>query len=161
MKTNTILLTILILVIIGGGIVFFSGDNSQDKQSTIKSVSTLSSDKPLYDFGEIDIFGGKVTTEFMLTNKGEEDITILGGTTSCGCTEAELGGMRFGMHQNIVKDFIIPAGESRPLKVIYDPLAHGPSGIGLAQRSVFLKTNSSVNPEFEVRIKALVVNKNN
>lgn len=157
MKTNTALIIIIVAVVIGGGILLFSGDNAQDtKVVEVASASTLSVDRQLHDFGEIDIFSGVVTTTFALTNEGAEDIVVSEGTTSCGCTNAELGGISFGMHQKMSKEFVVPAGETKDLTVIYDPLAHGPNGTGLAQRSVFLKTNSSVTPELEVRIKAMV-----
>ena len=150
MKASYILI-ILVIGLIGGSLLFFP--NEQE----VKSSSALSADSILYDFGEIDIYGGKVTTEFLLTNEGDEDIVITGGTTSCGCTEAEIAGIGISMHENMSEDFTIPAGESSTLTVVYDPLAHGPSGVGLAQRSVFLETNSSATPVLEVRIKALVV----
>jgi len=162
MKINTTLLLIIAPVIIVGGVMIFSSDNSSENQtqSNTNSASVLLVDRPLHDFGEIDIYGGKVTTEFMLTNEGFEDISITDGTTSCGCTEGEIGGISFGMHEGMKSSFAILAGETKPLTVIYDPLAHGPSGVGLAQRSVYLKTDSLATPQLEVRIKALVVNNN-
>lgn len=157
MKTNTILIIIIAAVVIGGGIVLFSGDNNRTAEiKQTMSASALTADRQLHDFGEIDIFSGVVTTTFALTNEGAEDITVSDGTTSCGCTNAELGGISFGMHEKMSKEFIVPAGETKDLTVIYDPLAHGPNGTGLAQRSVFLKTNSNVTPDLEVRIKAMV-----
>lgn len=160
MKTNTTLLIIIGAIVIGGGIFFFSGDGAQTVEPVVvANTSTLTVNKQLHDFGEIDIFGGVVTTEFALTNEGTEDIIVKEGTTSCGCTNAELGGISFGMHEAMNKEFVIPAGETKNLTVVYDPLAHGPSGTGLAQRSVSLKTNSDTTPELEVRIKAMVIKK--
>jgi len=161
MKKNVVLI-IVAVILIGGGFAIFSGDGNgnQEKIEKVQSSSTLSSDKEIYDFGDIDIFGGTVETEFALTNEGADDIVITGGTTSCGCTNGEIGGISFGMHEKMRGEFTIPAGETKNLKVIYDPMAHGPSGVGLAQRSVFLKTNSTVTPELEVRIKAMVTKTN-
>jgi len=158
MKTNIALIIVIGAIVIGGGIMIFSGNNNQtvEIQETISS-SVLAVDRELHDFGEIDIFNGVVTTTFALTNEGTDDIMVTEGTTSCGCTDGEIGGISFGMHEKMSKEFVIPAGETKDLTVIYDPLAHGPSGTGLAQRSVFLKTNSSATPELEVRIKAMVV----
>lgn len=161
MKTNTTLLIIIGAVVIGGGILLFSGNNDQAAEPVaVVSASTLTVDRQIHDFGEIDIFSGVVTTTFALMNEGSEDIVVNEGTTSCGCTDAEIGGISFGMHEAMNKEFVIPAGETKDLTVIYDPLAHGPSGTGLAQRSVFLKTNSDVTPELEVRIKAMVIKEN-
>jgi len=161
MKTNTALIIVIAAVLIGGGIILFSDGDKQtvEVQETV-STSVLSADREIHDFGEIDIFSGLVTTTFALTNEGSEPITVKEGTTSCGCTNAELEGISFGMHEKMNKEFVIPAGETKDLIVLYDPLAHGPSGTGLAQRSVFLKTNSSVTPELEVRIKAMVTKTN-
>ena len=161
MKINTVLWIVVLVVAGVGGLVFLGGDISVNKHEiNTQSSSALTSDKLLYDFGEVDIFSGKVTTDFALTNEGVEDIAIKDGTTSCSCTEGEIGGIRFGMHENMSKAFIIPAGETRTLTVIYDPLKHGPSGVGLAERSIYLRTNSSTTPQLEVRIRALVTNNN-
>jgi len=157
MKTNTALIIIILAILVGGGALLFSDNSDQSSETKVAiSSSILTADRELHDFGEIDIFSGVVTTEFVLTNSGSDDITINEGTTSCGCTNAEIGGISFGMHEEMSKEFVIPAGETKNLTVIYDPLAHGPSGTGLAQRSVFIKTNSSITPELEVRIKAMV-----
>ncbi len=152
MKTNTML--VIIMVVLVGLFLVFSNDDNQIERT--QSASILVADKELHDFGEIDIFSGKVATEFLLTNNGPDAITIIAGTTSCACTDAEIGGLDFGMHKQMANEFIIPARATENLKVIYDPLAHGPSGTGLIQRSVFLKTNSNTNPELEVRIRAIV-----
>jgi len=158
MKTNIALIIVIGAVVIGGGIMLFSSDDNKTTEvQEVVSSSVLSVDREIHDFGEIDIFSGVVTTTFALINEGPDDIIISEGTTSCGCTDAELGGISFGMHEEMSKEFIISVGETKDLTVIYDPLAHGPSGTGLAQRSVFLKTNSSATPELEVRIKAMVV----
>ena len=162
MKPNAITWTILAAVVLGGAFLLSSTTPQEGvaPDNQIQVASALTVDKELHDFGEVDIYGGVVTTEFQLTNTGTEDVTITDGTTSCGCTNAEIGGIGFGMHEEMARDFVIPGGETKPLTVIYDPLAHGPSGVGLAQRSVYLATNSSVTPELEVRIKALVTDSN-
>lgn len=154
------------ILIIGGAVVllgvlsFFLNDSINSTEMKVQknvSSSALVVDRQLHDFGEIDIFSGVVTTTFALTNEGADDIVVSNGTTSCGCTNAELGGIGFGMHNGMSEEYVIPAGEKRDLTVIYDPLAHGPSGTGLAQRYISLKTNSSISPELEVRIKVMVV----
>lgn len=158
MKTSTALVIVIVILLVGGIFLVSSKDDSRtNKIGETTSTSSLTADRDLHDFGEIDIFSGKVTTNFTLTNSGPDDITVLAGTTSCGCTDGEIGGIGFGMHEQMDSELIIPAGASEELSVIYDPLAHGPSGTGLAQRSVFLRTNSLETPELEVRIKAMVI----
>ncbi|MCB9326405.1 MAG: DUF1573 domain-containing protein [Lewinellaceae bacterium] len=159
MKTDKItlisIISLVVLVVIL--MVAAPGKNSQSNKVEAVATSALVADKELFDFGEIDIFGGKVTTQFSLTNNGSEDITILAGTTSCACTDADIGGITFGMHERMKDTLVVPAGGTENMNVIYDPLAHGPDATGLIQRSVFLKTNSDMTPEVEVRIKAMVI----
>jgi hypothetical protein len=156
MKTNTALLIVITFLILGGAIFAFNGNGDQEIVEQVTSTSSLASDRQIHDFGDIDIFSGKVTTEFALTNDGSDDIVVTEGTTSCGCTDGEIGGISFGMHEKMSGDFTILAGETKNLTVIYDPLAHGPSGTGKIDRQVFIKTNSTVTPELEVRVTANV-----
>lgn len=153
MKT-TITFIVLALIIVGG--IYLGKNNSSDSKVESTNESVLSSDKKTFDFGDIDIFGGKVETEFALTNEGSDPITIIAGTTSCGCTEGEIGGISFGMHTKMRDNFVVQAGETQNLKVIFDPMAHGPNATGKIDRQVFLKTDSVATPELEVRIMANV-----
>jgi hypothetical protein len=111
-----------------------------------------------YDFGDIDIFGGKVETSYTLINTGTEDIKILSAVTSCMCTEGKIGGLTFSMHESVGGSEIIPAGGEKILTAIFDPLAHGPEGTGPITRQLFLKTNSSKTPELEVNFTGNVIN---
>jgi len=151
---------VIALVVILGGAVFFMTSN-RDGSVAEKSASALVSDSTSYDFGEIDIFGGKVEKDFTLKNEGAEPVTILAGTTSCGCTDGEIDGVTFGMHEGMVRQVTIASGETKILKAIYDPLAHGPDAVGQVTRQLFLKTNSTVTPELEIRISANVEKGNN
>ena len=49
---------------------------------------------------------------------------------------------------------LIKAGESRDIKVVYDPNAHGPSGVGAIDRYVFLTDEAA--GKIQLEIKALV-----
>jgi len=55
-------------------------------------------------------------------------------------------------------DIIIEPGENITVKAIFDPAAHGPAGVGLAQRSIYLETDSGETPKVELRFKAKVIN---
>jgi len=100
MKNNLIILGIAIVVI--AGIVIFGGKNdTQQNIKTVKSSSPLIAESLEYDFGDIDIFGGKVSTDYVLTNTGSEDIVVTEGVTSCGSTDGKIGGQSFGMHVGI------------------------------------------------------------
>jgi hypothetical protein len=110
-----------------------------------------------YDFGDIDIFAGKVDTTYTLKNEGTEAVTITKAGTSCMCTEGIIAGFTFGMHGSEVKSVVIPAGGEEKVKAMYDPLAHGPMGTGPVTRTLQLETNSSVTPQIELRFSANVV----
>ena len=158
MKTNTTLLIIISAVLVAGGVLIFSGDTNQSRETeAVKSSSSLSVDRNDHDFGEIDIFAGTVETDFILTNEGSEDVTIIAGTTSCGCTNGSIEGISFGMHEKMSGQVIVKAGESKSVTAVYDPLAHGPSGTGKVTRQLFLKTNSEATPEIELKVSANVV----
>lgn len=137
----------------------FTINTTNDKKTEdIKPVvSVITVDKEDYDFGEIDIFGGKVEVTFILKNEGEQDVRIISALTSCMCTEGEIGGMKFGMHGATGGYVIIPAGGEETLTAIYDPLAHGPEGTGKITRELILKTNSTETPEITIRLSANVV----
>ncbi len=158
MNKVTIISIIGAVVVIGGAIAFSASTNpsstSLSKSAEVTVASEITVDREIHDFGEIDIFGGKVQSDFTLTNTGTEDVTITAATTSCGCTEGVVGGENFGMHSKLTAEVTIPVGETETLTAIYDPLAHGPNGTGQITRQLFLKTNSRTTPEIEVRISA-------
>jgi len=153
------------LVLVLGLISFLiwtgSSDSSRasDEELGNPNLSTLAAlvaVSDFYDFGTIPIGGGNVTTTYNLTNSGEEDITIGDATTTCGCTTGEIEGVLFGMHTKLRRPITIAPGASITLTATFDPMAHGPAGVGLAERSLIMKTNSSVTPEVEVRFRAMV-----
>lgn len=110
-----------------------------------------------YDFGDIDIFGGKVSTTYGLKNEGTENVSIISAVTSCMCTEGEIGDLKFGMHESSNNTVVIPAGEEKTLTATFDPLAHGPNGTGKIKRELMLKTNSTVTPDIKVTFSGNVV----
>ena len=90
---------------------------------------------------------GNVTKEFTVTNPTSEDITIKTVFTSCMCTTAFLvgpegstkGPFRMpGMGYVPPANETVAAGESRIVRVVYDPNAHGPAGVGRIDRYVTL-----------------------
>tara|TARA_B100000745_G_C20010958_1_gene343477 strand:- start:143 stop:625 length:483 start_codon:yes stop_codon:yes gene_type:complete len=147
-------------IIIGVGLIGFSmlNNGSDDNIAATNTVSSakISVAEPPYDFGDIDIFGGKVETTYTLKNEGAEDVIITKAGTSCMCTEGEIAGLTFGMHGSDVKSVTIPAGGEEKVKAIYDPLAHGPNGTGPVTRMLMLETNSSETPQVELRFSANV-----
>ena len=46
---------------------------------------------------------------------------------------------------------IIKAGESRGIEVVYDPNAHGPAGVGMINRFVYLEDREGNKMQFEIK----------
>ena len=151
-------------ILVLGGIVI-AGIAGGGGTSLAYSTSMLTAVETEYDFGTIAMGDGVVRHAFELKNEGTDPIIIEKVYTSCMCTEAEVensAGERFGPfgmqgHGTLSRtSAVIAVGESVKVEVIFDPAAHGPSGVGLAQRSVYLETNSSVEPTVEVTFTATV-----
>jgi hypothetical protein len=154
---NKYTLSIIGIIIIIFFVFAFNTANDKKRGNNIQVASVVTVDKESYDFGEIDIFGGKVSAEYIIRNEGTEDVKIVSAITSCMCTEGEIGGLKFGMHSATGKNVIIQAGGEKILTAIYDPLAHGPEGTGKIKRELILKTNSTETPELTVYLSANVV----
>lgn len=146
----------LILTALLTAALFFAPDNKKAAQKS-EVASVVITEPSSHDFGNIDIFGGKVTTAYALKNIGAENVTILSGLTSCMCTEGEIDNLRFGMHESSGTTIVIPAGSEKILKATFDPLAHGPEAVGAIKRDIVLKTNSTETPQIKVVFTANVV----
>ena len=118
-----------------------------------------------WDFGSISMKDGNVTHNFEIKNEGTEPVVIKKVFTSCGCTTAfviDASGKKYGEfgmpgHGLPSKtDIVVGPGDAAIVEAVYNPAAHGPAGVGLAKRSIYLETNSSVSPKVEVRFSALV-----
>ena len=147
---------VAVLLLIGFLVVYQSPD------SEVVAVVDVSASKIVvleesYDFGDIEIFAGKVSTTYALKNEGSEAIMITKAVTSCMCTEGEIAGLTFGMHGSQVSSVVIPGGGQELVTATYDPLAHGPNGVGPVTRTLQLETNSSVTPKIELRFSADVI----
>lgn len=122
----------------------------------------LIAEEIFYDFGTISMKNGNVSKTFKVTNSGNEDIRVPSLYTSCMCTVAYLvreDGIKkgpFGMpgHGGAITKVneIIKIGESRNIEVIYDPNAHGPAGVGLIERAVFLEDENKNVVEFKFKV---------
>ena len=55
------------------------------------------------------------------------------------------------------KSVTIQPGETKTLSTTYDPLFHGPDGVGKITREVILQTNSVATPEVRMRFAANVI----
>ena len=110
----------------------------------------LTAEETAFDFGVVQMYGGKVKHNFSLKNDGSRPVKISKIYTSCMCTEAMLisGQSKkgpFGMpgHNGLVTfaNQEISAGESATIEVEVDPAAHGPQGTGPAKKAVYIETD--------------------
>lgn len=160
MKKNTLLI-ILGLVIFAFTMFAIARPSSNNTQTA--SLNTENSGKEVtdgsfFDFGSISMRAGKVSNSFQLKNESSEPLELSKAYTSCMCTTAFLSvnGKRvgpFGMPghgfggSTAVSETIAPGSEA-VLEVIFDPAAHGPAGIGRADRTVFVETKTGEVREF-------------
>ena len=92
-----------------------------------------------FDMGDINPDEGKIVETFYVKNTGGADLEILSVSTSCGCTEAEVGSEN------------IPPGGQTTLTVTYDPSVH--KGLtGKIKRIVYIKSNDPGNGEVELEL---------
>ena len=138
----------------GGSTASVQGVNQTSAMQTMLRTSAT-----VFDFGTISMKNGLVTKEFTVTNPTERDITVTTLVTSCMCTAAYFvlpdGTAKgpFGMpgmgSVPPVRE-VIEAGASRIVRVVYDPNAHGPAGVGRIDRFVELTDASGGALEFEI-----------
>lgn len=162
--------SVLAILIIGIGVVFFFawGRSANAVPQTPAAgesgaASPLVASETLYDFGTISMKDGNVTKEFTVSNPTSDDLFLSTVLTSCMCTSAfivrpdgelsgpfKMPGMGFVPPANET----IKAGESRIIRVVYDPNAHGPAGVGPIARQVTLTLDNGA--ALNLGIKALV-----
>lgn len=156
---------IMLVTIIIIGVVFYFG---------IKSSATLdiTSDPEIivfvnennYDWGTIDIDGGIVSKTFTIENKGDAVLKIYNVKTSCMCTTAQLKtpettSRKFGMHEKSSDVIEVKPSEKAKLIVEFDPIFHGPSGVGPITRVITMDTNSTKDSVLTFNLTGNVVKK--
>ena len=137
---GSILLAVIGLVWLGGGF------KSEAPTASINENygGALTIEESNYDFGTVSMANGKVSKDFVLENQSQDNVKIGEVYTSCMCTEAEVKvGDKiygpFGMpgHLSAGKaNAVISPGEKVIVKAIFDPAAHGPSGVGPIERQI-------------------------
>lgn len=166
MNSKTVFSVIIILIVVAGLFIWGfpagqrDGGLPQNTTAVKNRTSGLAASEKLYDFGVISMKNGDVSKEFAITNIAASDITISRVVTSCMCTSAFIvlpdGDLRgpFGMpgHGAVPPaNEIIKAGESRTVRVVFDPNAHGPAGVGRIDRFVTLTDSSGGSLELEIK----------
>lgn len=166
MKPKAVLTTLAVIavfaVLFGWSYASRGGTtSSQNAGRTNQVKSSLVAPEVFFDFGTISMRNGNVTKEFTVTNPTTEAVTVKTVFTSCMCTVAFLvqpeGSLKgpFGMpgHGGAVApaNETIPAGGSRIVRVVYDPNAHGPAGVGRIDRFVTLSDDSGGTLDYEIK----------
>jgi hypothetical protein len=121
--------------------------------------SALTASEALYDFGTISMKNYLVEHKFTISNNTASPIFVPTIYTSCMCTTAYLEtptgekgpfGMQ-GMGYVPPSNETIAPGESRQLRVVYDPNAHGPAGVGTIDRFIYVQDDKGGVLSFEVK----------
>lgn len=164
-NSNTII--ILIIILIFGGLFLWGYKNRQSSSATVQGVrsgdgkTALVATENVYDFGSISMKNGNVRKDFEVKNPTDKDILVPRVITSCMCTEAYIVGADgtikgpYGMpgHGGNVPpaNETIKAGETKIIRVIYNPNAHGPAGVGTIDRFVILTDQNGDDLQLEVK----------
>lgn len=168
MKPKTIIITLLVFTVISYLLVL-SYKKSASTTASVQGIeqngtkSLLTAPEIFYDFGTISMKNNDVTKEFTVTNLTDKDITVATVLTSCMCTSAfivEPDGTTKGPFKMPGMGYVPPANEiikskeSRIIRVVYDPNAHGPAGVGAIDR--FVTLIDTAGGTIQLEIKALV-----
>jgi len=166
---KTKIVSIIIIIVGVASLVWWSkstenkelNTNESTKSYLAKTEGVLTAEKKLYDFGTISMKDGNVSTTFQVSNLSSEDTNLKSISTSCMCTVAYIMGLDgnkkgpFGMvgHGGAMSktNEMIKAGETRNIEVIYDPNAHGPAGVGMIDRLVYLETENGNKLQLEIK----------
>ena len=161
---NRIVGAVLVILILGGLIVAAKpGPAAKNPlRAEVQSQSDLTAEQMSFDFGTVSMAAGKVTHLFKVKNENGEPIVIRRISTSCMCTTAQLvksgktlaiyGMPGHGYVPNL--DEPIAPNEQAVIEVVFDPVAHGPAGIGRVERSVTIYTGAA--QPLELTFTALV-----
>lgn len=156
-----VIFTVLILF---GGIILIGGSS---KETTVEKTAgaKIEVKETNFNFKNIPYHGGNVTHSFPIKNIGIKELTIANLSTSCMCTQVSfksknLESPKFGMKGHSSGSNwtgSLKPGEKGEIIVIFDPTAHGPSGIGPVSRFVSFETNDPDKPYVEFSFEGVVI----
>ena len=147
------------VLVLLGGTVFLATKVSSPAQIEMVQGAMVEVGETAWEWGDIGISDGKVEKEFEIRNTGSETLKLFNVATSCMCTTAMFvddESRIFGMHTKSGYAKEVPAGESVKVRVVFDPLFHGPDGVGLISRQVTMMTNDSENSQLSFMLTATV-----
>lgn len=140
----------VILLLIGAGYLYSSQSPPDQNRPPSQVIEPVGDSE--YNFGQISMAAGKVSHLFSLRNRSPEPVVIEKIYTSCMCTEAQLSiaGQTTGPYGMAGHGLLRPVnrtvqpGENFTVKVIFDPAAHGPAGLGPFERTVYVQEPSGI-----------------
>ena len=162
MKNKNIIITVAALLIILFGIGWFWKPAPRPRQSANTSpnfTGSIEASETSFNFGTISMAAGNVSHTFKIKNSSGESSLIAALYTSCMCTSASItkAGTKFGPfgmpgHGPTPKiNQVLAPDEEATFEVIFDPAAHGPAGVGLIERVVYVETGSGLPIKFSFR----------
>ncbi len=160
---NKTIIVISIIIVGIAGLMWWGRSIQNSPGTDTGAQGVLTAADKFYDFGTISMKNGNVTKDFVVTNPTDKDVFVPTLVTSCMCTKAflvETDGTTNGPFGMPSMGYVPPvnetikAGESRTIRVVYDPNAHGPAGVGPIDRFAILTDKSGGTLQLE--IKALV-----
>ncbi len=157
------IIIVALVVIAFGALVWWAKSQQQTQTTNVGGPGALVASEKVYNFGTISMKNGDVSKKFIVTNQGNQNIFISSIVTSCMCTTAFIDqangkakgpfGMR-GMGYVPPANETISPGQSRTIRVVFDPNAHGPAGVGRIIR--FITLTEASGKQLRLEIKALV-----
>ncbi len=150
MNRKLIIGLIIALAAIGGGFFYFSSQNKNnvpDSELARINPADVTVSPESIDIGKVIMKAGLVIKEYEIKNSSPSLLRLKKIVTSCMCTRAQVSvgdkrtrfyGMEMAGDANPSISFDIPAGSLATLTVRFDPAAHGPAGVGVVNRSVYL-----------------------
>lgn len=162
MSSNKIIIAIITftILIVFGGVFYLSKSGPQ--QLAVSEAVSYKLPQTSHDWGEIPINNGNVTKTFEIKNPGPATLELANVSTSCMCTTAQImvndqSSPFFGMHSNSSWIGQVPPGQSAQVLIEFDPLFHGPNGVGQVTRQVTLETNDQNNPKITFNLSGNVI----
>ena len=149
-------------VLLLGGALYFGSKLGVSSVVEADQAVQITVDDTSHDWGNIDINGGIVSKAFAIENTSDSVLKLYDVKTSCMCTTAQLRtsaetSKKFGMHEKTSSVFEVQPGDTAEVVVEFDPLFHGPSGVGPINRTVTMNTNDSSQPQLSFQLAANVV----
>lgn len=166
MSEKKVLIGILVATfLILGGAVMLLGQTSSGTNLEKTAGAKVETSEASFDFKDINYLGGNVEHSFLIKNIGDKELKIANMSTSCMCTTVYLKTAAgkspgFGMKgHSASSDWTgnLAPGESGEVVAVFDPTAHGPSGVGPIDRIVSLETNDPDRPYVEFSFKGNVL----